>query len=135
MTKTKGLLLGVLVFTLLPFFAHAQDIAYPSETGFPEISIYPNPIKDVATFEFNQGSDKNWELKRIMIFNLVGEIVYSTQKEQEFECSKNISKPCTLEHKVDFSDQETGAYFVEFQGTNSKTGENLRRTMKIIYNP
>ena len=137
MTKTKGFFLGVLVFTLLPFSAFAQEIAQPSESRFDAarsigFKVLPNPIRDNAKFVFDQGGDKNWNVIYLTIFSLLGEPLYQVTGEQ-FECSKNLSRPCTLEHDVDFSPLQTGLYLVEIGAEHSLTKETVRRTLRAVY--
>ncbi len=133
MAKTKWFLTGVLVSTFASSWVFAQDADLPAGKvleKIPELTIYPMPIKDVGTFEFDQLGDKNWVVSQMQIYNILG-VEMLTVPGTEFKCSKSLSKPCILEYKVDFTHQQAGVYLVLIEASN--LGTKIRRTYKVIY--
>jgi len=133
MTKTKWFLTGVLVSTFASSLIFAQDADLPAikvPEKMPDLNIYPIPVKDVATFEFDQMGDKNWVIKQMQIFNILG-VEMHTVPGTEFKCSKSLYKPCVLEYKLDFTDQQKGVYLVLIEAINLDT--KIKRTRKVIY--
>jgi hypothetical protein len=60
-----------------------------------KITIYPNPVKDILSFQTNS------QIQKVSIFNSLGSIVFSTK-----ELNSNF---------VNISNLESGVYFVEVQ--------------------
>ncbi|MBA3900187.1 MAG: T9SS type A sorting domain-containing protein [Bacteroidetes bacterium] len=96
----------------LTFIGKTATPLMVEENSFIELSIYPNPVRDILTIELNNQKDVPY-----IIYNSIGMAVHSGYMAS---ASNNI--------KIDVSSFDKGFYFLQF-------GENKEQiTRKIIKN-
>lgn len=74
-----------------------------------EVSVFPNPAKDVVTVEWNKG-DRN---SKIVIIDINGKII------------KQIDQTYNYSHTIDLTNIDTGIYFIQLVGANETITERL----------
>lgn len=144
MTTTNWFLTSVLVSTLLSSASFAQQpdeeaSRKPNEISaiefqqieIPEISVAPNPIRDIAKFKFDQAGDKNWVVDFMEVYDVLGNFKVRIDGS-EFKCGKNIQQPCVLEYEADLTDLENGIYLIRVNTTHNLTKKSYIRTTRAV---